>query len=304
LDKCINIIEEWSKENNLKINKKKSAIMEFMHRRSRTTQMKVENSYRDYPILDNYKYLGTWLSQKLELDPQIQFLEKKINFMKHKLNPCLYNATLELRKNLWQVFVVPLFEFALPIYFSEEAKTKRQKLERVLRGSFKNFTGLAKTVDTQLIDDLMGYNLEDRSKQIQYISEKKWEYRVVGKKYSPNCDPEKELAVPPINLNKCKYFSKEMIKYINLQTALCPKCKEQGIIARCTRDHLDSLHHIKISSVNMIVEHLTKNSKKEVINERNQKVSKCKNRNEMIQIFNQILDPNYNKIKQFFCTVN
>ena len=65
-----------------------------------------------------------------------------------------------------------------------------------------------------------------------------------------------------------------MIKYINLQTALCPKCKEQGIIARSTKDHLDSFHHIKIDSVNNIIEHLTKNSKKEAINEWNQKVSK------------------------------
>ena len=92
--------------------------------------------------------------------------------MKHKLNPCLYNATLDLRKNLWQVFVAPLFEYSLPLYFYEEATTKKQKLERILRGSFKKFTGLAKTVDTGLIDDLMGYNLKDRSAFIQYISKK------------------------------------------------------------------------------------------------------------------------------------
>ena len=40
--------------------------------------MKVGDSHRDYPIVDKYKYLGTWLSQKLELDSQIQFIEKKL----------------------------------------------------------------------------------------------------------------------------------------------------------------------------------------------------------------------------------
>ena len=71
LNKCIDVIERWSQENHLKINKKKSAILEFMHRRQRTTLMKTGDSFRDYPIVDKYKYLGTWLSQKLMIDPQI-----------------------------------------------------------------------------------------------------------------------------------------------------------------------------------------------------------------------------------------
>jgi len=36
---------------------------------------------------------------------------------------------------------------------------------------------------------------------------------------------------------------KKMRKYINLQTALWPKCKRQGIITTCTRGNLDSFHH-------------------------------------------------------------
>ena len=77
LNKCIDIVERWSQENHLKINKKKSAILEFIHRRQRTTLMKTGDSFRDYPIVDKYKYLGTWLSQKLMIDPQIEFIEKR-----------------------------------------------------------------------------------------------------------------------------------------------------------------------------------------------------------------------------------
>ena len=58
-----------------------------------------------------------------------------------------------------------------------------------------------------------------------------------------------------------------MIKYINLQSALCPKCKELGITKRCSRDHLDILHQIKIDSIDEISDHLNKNSKKKVVNE-------------------------------------
>ena len=101
--------------------------------------MKISDSFRDYPIVNKYKYIGTWLSQKLMIDLQIDFIEKKVNFMKHKLGPYLYNATLDLQKTSWQVFVLPLFEFTLPTYFYEESLTQKRKLEQVLRSSFKKF---------------------------------------------------------------------------------------------------------------------------------------------------------------------
>jgi len=56
--------------------------MEFINRRSKTTSLKIGDSHRDYPIGGEYKYLGTWLSHKLDLEPQIQFINKKVNFMK------------------------------------------------------------------------------------------------------------------------------------------------------------------------------------------------------------------------------
>ena len=300
LNACLTIIERWSTENNLKINKKKSAILEFINRRSKYTLLKTGDTHRDYPIVDEYKYLGTWLNQKLNLEPQIKFINKKINFMRHKLSPCLFNATLELRKNLWQVFVVPLFEFTLPIFHYEDSRSNKLNLERLLRSSFKNFTGLGKTVDTKLIEDLMGYNLYKRSQHMHYISEKKWESRLKGEKYNPIEDHNKELACPTKITNKCKYFSKLMIKYINIQTALCPKCKEINILKRCTSDHLSTTHNIKTDSIYTIIDYLKNHSRKMVINERNQKVSQYKNRKEMIQLSEEILEHNYKKIKLFF----
>ena len=302
LNKCIDIVEEWSQKNNLKINKSKSGIIEFRHRRNRKTVLETGQTFREYPILDKYKYLGTWLSNKIELDPQLQFINNKVNFMKSKLNPCLYNASLEFRKNLWQVFVVPLFEFILPIYSSEEARTKKEDAEKILRRSFKSFTGLGKNVETDLINELMGYNLNERSKHVKYVSEKKWEARKMGKKYSPQCDPDKQFAIMPNKPNKCKYFSKEMIKYINLQTVQCPKCKQAEYQPRCSSKHLDTIHHVKIDSVNTILDRLNQTSKKEVVNKKNRKVKKCKNRIEMVQNFKDILDPNYRKLKQFLCS--
>jgi len=44
-----------------------------------------------------------------------------------------------------------------------------------------------------------------------------------------------------------------------------------------------------------------KTPKKGMRNKWNQNVSKYKNRTEMTQVFNEIFDPNYKRIKQFFC---
>ena len=52
------------------------------------------------------------------------------------------------------MFVAPLFEYSLPLYFPEEAEKKNWN------------------ESSELIDDIVGYNLKDRSTLIQYISEK------------------------------------------------------------------------------------------------------------------------------------
>ena len=96
-----------------------------------------------------------------------------MNIMKHKLNPCLYSATLDARKNLWQIFVIPLFEVTLPVYYYEDSISNKHKLEQILRKSFKYFTGLGRNISTPLIEALMGSNLKTRGQHVQYISEKK-----------------------------------------------------------------------------------------------------------------------------------
>jgi hypothetical protein len=179
----------------------------------------------EYPIVSQYKYLGTWFNQKLTMDTQIGYIIKKTNFIRSRLVPALYNATLDFRKNLWQIFILPLYEFILPLYYYEEAATNKEKLSLLLRNSFKSYTGLKKNVDTQLIEDLMTYNLPTRSCHLHYISTQKWVARLNGTVYEQYGDPN-EFARPKRALNLCKNQPKAMIKYINMQTVPCPMCKK------------------------------------------------------------------------------
>ena len=188
VEACLQAIETWSAENNLVINKKKSAILEFIHRRARKTVLKVGGEVNGYPVVDKYKYLGTWLNQKLTLDDQMEHIVKKTYYIRSKLSPSLYNASLDFRKNLWQIFVLLMCEFALPIYAAEEAATKKKKLNILLRASFRSYLSLKKTVKLTLLEDLMGYNLDSRAKRTQYISEQKWLHRQMGTVYNIACD--------------------------------------------------------------------------------------------------------------------
>ena len=76
-----------------------------------------------------------------------------------------------------------MYEFILPIYAAEEAETRRQLVSRLLRASFRSYIGLRKTVKLELIQNLMGYSLDQRSRQLQYISEQKWTHRKSGNIY-------------------------------------------------------------------------------------------------------------------------
>lgn len=53
--------------------------------------------------------------------------------------------------------------------------------------------------------------------------------------------------------NRCKGLPKGMIKFINMQTALCPIGKAREIRRQCSADHLNSYHQIKFQSSHELI---------------------------------------------------
>ena len=126
--------------------------------------------------------------------------------------------------------VIPSFEFGLPIYNSEDA-TGKKKLLRLLRNSFRSFTGLKKTVDDPTINLLMSYDLMERGQRLSYISEQKWNKRCKGQLFCPSQD----LILQNnwfVKKDYCENTPSFLIKFINLQTNLCQ------LKARCNQTHL------------------------------------------------------------------
>ena len=63
--------------------------------------------------------------------------------------------------------------------------------------------------------------------KVQALSNLLYKKKIIdGKKYSPYCDPNKEMASPPMTPSKCKYFLKK-VNYINLQAALVQNAKNK-----------------------------------------------------------------------------
>ena len=66
LERCIEELEKWSKEYNIEVNKKKSAVM--IIRNDRRTPMPIKKEIRGYPIVQHYKYLGVELDDCIRMD--------------------------------------------------------------------------------------------------------------------------------------------------------------------------------------------------------------------------------------------
>ena len=143
LREVIKTIKQWSIENNLKLNESKSGIIEFLPRAGKTTKiLKLGDKFEGIPIVNSNKYLGLWLNQKLTMQPQLDHILKKTNFITIKLWPVLKKISLDYRKNLWTILVRPLFEQLTMLYYSERSITNKNKVLLLLRKTFRKFTHL------------------------------------------------------------------------------------------------------------------------------------------------------------------
>jgi hypothetical protein len=86
LSLAIKTIQEWSKENNLGLNAKKSGILEFFNRSGHSeATLNIGQEYDGIPVVAFYKYLGMWVDGKLTMDRQIDEINKKANWIQIKL---------------------------------------------------------------------------------------------------------------------------------------------------------------------------------------------------------------------------
>ena len=75
LKETIKIIEAWTSENLLTINKKKSGIIFHVNNSKKLKKMR---KYMDYPILEQYKYLGVYIDRSMSYKAHLTYIQGKI----------------------------------------------------------------------------------------------------------------------------------------------------------------------------------------------------------------------------------
>lgn len=112
--KVINLIEKWSRENNMVINYAKSAIVPLgIIKKHSIFKNCIE--YLKFPIKREYKYLGVFIDQKLTFQKALSEIEIKCDKLCGRLyiiNKCIGIAD---RLFLFMVFICPQYDLLAPL---------------------------------------------------------------------------------------------------------------------------------------------------------------------------------------------
>jgi len=223
VSRVINEIRKWSILHNMKLNEKKSGIVEFFGRHMRSSLS--TNDICGFPICKEYKYLGLRLTNKLSMGSQLSYIKTKSIDIQRRLSPFLHKADLDTKKNLWQVFIQPLIEFILPLYKFETAKTNILKANSTIRSSFKLFMGLCRSTSNEIVDILSGYNFEQRANILYEISKIKWISRKNGRVLNYNELPSNiKKFLNKHKKNVCRSMPHEIVEYLNITKSSCVVC--------------------------------------------------------------------------------
>lgn len=90
-----------------------------------------------------------------------------------------------------------------------------------------------------------------------------------------------------------------MIKYINMQTSLCPRCKSKGVIARCSKQHLEKAHEYKIEDPYEVIKRVTDLMSDHRSKKQNQRNYVQITRKDRLEYAENIIQPNLDKLKLF-----
>lgn len=197
--------------------------------------------------------MGSILNEKLTFFPQAKFITQKAFYMAKQLMPLLTTTSLDMRHNLWKTFIMPLFEFLVPLVSFEKSRIHIESIQTLIRRTFRNFALMARSTPKEFVDPILGYDIKKRSTMMAYISSKKWEARCRGEIYKTYEDTQYQdlMEANMDQVNKTKYLPAQLITYTNVLTACCPFCPK----ATCYLIHLQKKHNIHVKSPHDIVDH-------------------------------------------------
>jgi hypothetical protein len=158
----IRIFEQWCRDNSMTPNRNKSGVMYFDWKKN-SKGLKVKE-FSGYPVVREYKYLGGWLNDKLKVAGHLQHVERKVNFVMHKLTPIRMLKDLRLSVNLFRTMCMPLYRMGM-LNALAASKTDQNTFFKAIRSRFKSFCYLPRCTPNQLVRVMLG-SVEDIAKDM------------------------------------------------------------------------------------------------------------------------------------------
>jgi len=136
-----NIIEKWTKNNGIMVNKNKSGIMVI---KGTETNSKIEG----YPVIKEYKYLGITINNKLQINKHVGNINKKLN--EYFTRNYILNKRLFSVKSIMLIFGYfhkSRMLYGLPAFIDQKVWINR--IDKILTNNIKKLLKLPIRTNTE-----------------------------------------------------------------------------------------------------------------------------------------------------------
>ena len=133
---------EWTKANNMKINPKKCAVLNYKFNKKPVSLPPVSIEGKQLCLVNNVNLLGAKLSDDLKWELNTQNIITKCSaklYMLSKLKA--FNVSRQDLVKIWTTFIRPIAEYVAPLWHSSITITEKEKIERLQKRALRIILG-------------------------------------------------------------------------------------------------------------------------------------------------------------------
>lgn len=248
---AINILEEWTEESSMKINREKSGIIEMCRRKT----FEIGDNIKGYKFLKSYKYLGVDLEGKNNMNNHFRRIRKKVFMILSKIRMVTEKMSFHKRRILIRTLVVPHIDYigAMALLNGKRATEQAMVLSR---RATRVVYGLGYNTKCIVINTIQ--NSDRRYKWKERLNKiiEKWKDKEIEWQYG-NTILEEDNEYPQESEICIKELDPGVIDIINIFNRT--KCTEHNTYLG--EYHLEHGHNLKISYESIIEMIRSKNNR-------------------------------------------
>ena len=232
----INDLNEWTENNLMKMNAKKTKIQifNFSKKYQFTTDIQLQNESLE--IVDMKRILGVYLTSNLKWDKQVDVLIKSANIRMKWLHAAKkFTDDRKILKQLYTIYIRSILENAATVWHSGLTQGNIEDLERLQKSSLKVICGKNYATYEQALKDMNMESLNDRRTKlcVNFIKksiklENFKELFPENKNINMNIRNHERYYVKKYKTERCKkssvpYFQSLLNKYVKEQKDMFSK---------------------------------------------------------------------------------